>query len=191
MQLVTLLLLVLSPTIIHCLDNGLAKKPPMGWMSWTRFACNTDCKLYPDECINEQLYKNMADVMDKEGYKNAGYEFVSIDDCWSEMTRDPETKKLVANGERFPSGMRNLAKYIHSKGLKLGLYSDMGTKTCQGYPGHLTKENSTENNYFDIDAQTFAEWQVDYLKVDGCYAKTKVFDEGYPMMSRALNKTGG
>lgn len=182
-----LLVLIISPNLIHSLDDGLARKPPMGWMSWTRFACNTDCNAYPDECINEKLYKDMAKVMAEEGYLQAGYEFVSIDDCWSEMTRDPKTKKLVAESKRFPSGMKSLGDYVHSLGLKFGLYSDMGTATCQGYPGHLKEDGS---DYFDIDAKTFADWGVDYLKVDGCNANTSVFDTGYPKLSIAMNKTG-
>lgn len=181
------LLIVLTPAVIQGLDNGLARKPPMGWMSWTRFACNTNCRDYPDECIHERLYKEMAEIMDKEGYREAGYEFVSVDDCWSEMARDPKTSKLVAHGERFPSGMKALGDFIHSKNLKYGLYSDMGTATCQGYPGHFDANGTT---YFDIDAETFAEWGVDYLKVDGCNANTSIFDSYYPKLSQAITNAG-
>src|SRR5882762_3290794 len=117
---------------VYSLDNGLALKPPMGWLSWTRFLCNVDCKKYPHNCINEQLYKDMADRMVADGYLKAGYEYVNIDDCWSEFERDNVTKRLVPNKERFPNGMKALADYIHSKGLKLGIYGDVGPKTCEG-----------------------------------------------------------
>ena len=181
------LLIAIAPAVIQGLDNGLARKPPMGWMSWTRFACNTNCRDYPDECIHERLYQEMADVMDKDGYREAGYEFVSVDDCWSEKTRDPKTEKLVAHGERFPSGMKALGDYIHSKNLKYGLYSDIGYETCQNYPGYVAPNGTT---FFDIDAETFAEWGVDYLKVDGCNINTTFFDTGYPGLSRAITRVG-
>ena len=117
---------------VHSLDNGLALTPPMGWISWTRFKCTIDCKKHPHDCINEQLYKDMADRMVADGYHKAGYEYVNIDDCWSEYQRDNVTKRLVPNKERFPSGMKALADYIHSKGLKFGIYGDVGPKTCGG-----------------------------------------------------------
>ena len=116
---------------VHSLDNGLALTPPMGWISWTRFMCNIDCKNYPHNCINEQLYKDMADRMAADGYLKAGYEYVNIDDCWPEFQRDNVTKRLVPNKERFPSGMKALADYIHSKGLKLGIYGAVGLQTCK------------------------------------------------------------
>lgn len=102
------------------LDNGLAQTPPMGWMSWTRFACEIDCQRYPEECISEQLYKQMADMLADQGFARAGYQYVNIDDCWSEKERDSATGRLVADKKRFPSGIRHLADYIHAKGLKFG-----------------------------------------------------------------------
>lgn len=118
-------LLVLFLGCILCprtlgLDNGLARSPPMGWMSWARFACETDCNLFPNECINEQLYREMADMLLDQGFAAAGYQYVNIDDCWSEKERDRESHRLVADKKRFPSGIRQLADYIHAKGLKLG-----------------------------------------------------------------------
>ena len=115
----------------YSLDNGLARTPPMGWLSWERFTCNIDCVNYPHNCINEQLYKDMADRMVKDGFKDVGYQYVNIDDCWSEMKRDSQNK-LVADKKRFPSGIKALADYMHSKGLKLGIYGDVGYKTCAG-----------------------------------------------------------
>ncbi|XP_046860620.1 alpha-N-acetylgalactosaminidase-like isoform X2 [Xenia sp. Carnegie-2017] len=165
---------------IECLDNGLSLTPPMGWMAWERFRCNTDCKNFPDTCISEKLFMNMADRMAEDGFRDAGYEFISIDDCWMEKTRDSKGR-LQADKERFPSGIKALADYIHSKKLKLGIYADYGTHTCAGYPGSI--DNMV------LDAQTFANWTVDYLKFDGCYSDPKTMSSGYPKMTKALNAT--
>jgi len=172
------------------LNNGLALTPPMGWMSWVRYACETNCTLFPKGCINEDLYMKMADALADLGFKDVGYEYVNIDDCWSEMERDPNSKKLLPDRKRFPSGIASLADYIHRKGLKFGIYSDIGTKTCAGYPGHLNGESSGPKNFFTLDAQTFAEWGVDSLKVDGCYANTTDYDHLYPELGKALNQSG-
>lgn len=168
------------PTL--ALDNGLALTPPMGWLSWQRFLCNTDCDKDPDNCISEKLYRDMADRLYEDGYLAAGYEFVNIDDCWMSKQRDPNTKRLEADPIRFKSGIKALADYVHSKGLKLGIYQDCGIKTCAGYPGSL--------NYYDVDTQAYAEWGVDMLKLDGCYSDPKDMDALYPQMTAALNKTG-
>uniref|UniRef100_A0A1I8B4V6 Alpha-galactosidase n=1 Tax=Meloidogyne hapla TaxID=6305 RepID=A0A1I8B4V6_MELHA len=141
------------------LENGLARTPPMGWMSWTVFYCEIDCFKYPTGCINEQLYKDMADKLVEGGYKDAGYVSVHVDDCWEARERD-SNGKLVANQTRFPSGIKSLADYMHVRGLKFAIYSDIGVKTCGAYPGTL--------DHIEIDAQTFAEWGSDYLKLDGC-----------------------
>ncbi|KAL3285877.1 hypothetical protein HHI36_000397 [Cryptolaemus montrouzieri] len=154
----------------------------MGWMHWQRYRCVIDCDLYPDDCINEKLFKRTADLMVSDGYLEAGYEYVMIDDCWMSLKRDPKTERLQPNATRFPSGIKALSDYIHQKGLKFGIYGDFGTKTCGGYPGSLY--------YLDVDAQTFADWGVDYLKFDGCYAPTSIMEEGYGVMSKHLNRTG-
>ena len=122
----------------------------MGWNSWNTFAQN----------INEELICQMADVMVAEGYRDAGYEYLVIDDCWSEMERD-ENGRLVPDHVKFPNGMKAVADYVHSKGLKFGMYSCAGTMTCAGYPGSLDHEF--------IDAKCFADWGVDYLKYDFCF----------------------
>merc|ERR1719278_95248 len=105
--------------ITHALNNGLARTPPMGWMSWERFRCNTDCDNDPDNCISEKLFMNMADEIVNKGLNKLGYEYVIIDDCWLDHQRSPEGK-LVPDPRRFPSGIKWLADYIHSKGLKFG-----------------------------------------------------------------------
>lgn len=124
----------------------------------------------------------MADRMVADGYKAAGYEYVNIDDCWSTHTRDPTTNKLVPDPERFPSGIKALADYMHVRGLKLGIYGDMGSHTCGGYPGSQFT--------LELDAQTFAEWEVDSFKMDGCNCDPHLFDNLFPMMTDYLNKTG-
>ncbi|CAI5450196.1 unnamed protein product [Caenorhabditis angaria] len=174
-------LLFLALGLATALDNGLARTPPMGWMSWTAFYCEIDCVKHPTGCINEQLYKDMTDRLAEDGYLEAGYHSVHIDDCWSEMERD-SNGVLVANKTRFPSGMKALAKYMHDKGINFGIYEDYGTKTCGGYPGSY--------QHLKTDAETFAAWDVDYLKLDGCNINLDLMPIGYPEMGRELNKTG-
>ena len=114
----------------------------MGWNSWNKFGCE----------INEKLVRETADAFITSGLAKAGYTYVNLDDCWQSTDRDPVTKKIIVDKNNFPSGIKPLADYVHSKGLKFGLYSDAGFKTCQGRMGSLGFE--------DIDAQTYAEWTV-------------------------------
>ncbi|XP_048400862.1 alpha-galactosidase A isoform X2 [Stegostoma tigrinum] len=181
--LLPLLIAVLSlATVVFSLDNGLAITPIMGWLHWERFLCNVDCREDPHNCISEKLYMQMADIMATEGWKDVGYNYVCVDDCWLASTRDAN-HRLQPNPKRFPSGMKKLADYIHSKGLKFGIYQDVGTNTCAGYPGSY--------GYYELDAQTFADWGVDLLKFDGCnFINLDIMIEGYKNMSLALNKTG-
>ncbi|CAG9795582.1 unnamed protein product [Diatraea saccharalis] len=163
------------------LDNGLALTPPMGWLTWERFRCIIDCKTYPMECISENLIKRTVDLMVSDGYRDAGYEYVGIDDCWLEKTRGPDGR-LVPDRERFPSGMKALADYIHSRELKFGIYQDYGNLTCAGYPGVL--------GYERLDIDTFVSWDADYIKLDGCYIEPTEMDSGYPAFGKLLNDTG-
>ncbi|XKL64048.1 hypothetical protein PGB90_004134 [Kerria lacca] len=163
------------------LNNGLALTPPMGWMSWQRFRCIIDCDQFPDECISEKLFKTAVDYMVNDGYKDAGYEYVIIDDCWLEKNRTTDGK-LQADKKRFPNGMKHLSDYVHSKGLKFGIYEDYGNKTCEGYPGIL--------GHMKEDAETFASWGVDYVKLDGCYSDIWDMETGYPEFGKYLNNTG-
>lgn len=165
----------------QALDNGLARTPPMGWLAWERFRCNIDCKNDPENCISEKLFMKMADLMVSEGYLEAGYNILSLDDCWLDHKRS-STGKLQSDPIRFPSGIKALADYVHSKGLYFGIYEDYGNFTCGGYPGILY--------HLDTDAQTFADWGVDYVKLDGCYAEPAQMDQGYPEFGALLNKTG-
>jgi len=175
-----LFLLLLQSVFVTGLDNGLALTPPMGWLSWERFRCNTDCDNDPEFCIGENLFRQMADMLVTGGYKEVGYDTVIIDDCWLDTKRSPEGK-LQPDPKRFPSGIPALADYIHKLGLKFGIYEDYGNLTCGGYPGIL--------GHLETDANTFAEWGVDYVKLDGCYSEPSTMDAGYPEFGAYLNKT--
>jgi len=132
------------------LDNGLARTPPMGWNSWNHFACD----------VSSRLIRETADAMVSSGMRDAGYRYVIIDDCWQVARAKDGT--IVADSARFPEGIKALADYVHAKGLKFGIYTDAGTKTCQGRPGTF--------GYEAQDARTYAAWGVDYVKEDWCYA---------------------
>jgi alpha-galactosidase len=165
-----------SPRPAYALDNGLATTPPMGFNDWNAFQCN----------VSEQLIKDTADLFVSSGLKAAGYQYVNIDDCWMTHDRDPQTGRLIPDPAKFPDGIKGTADYVHSKGLKLGIYEDAGTATCAGYPGSLGHE--------DLDAQTFADWTVDYLKYDNCNnagsTTTEQYIARYSAMRDALAKTG-
>lgn len=154
------------------MDNKfLGLTPPMGWNSWNTFTWE----------INDKLIREAADAMASE-LKDAGYEYIVIDDCWSEKQRD-SNGKLVPDRWKFPEGIKPVADYVHSKGLKFGMYSCAGTHTCGGHPGSFEHE-------FD-DAETFAEWGVDYLKYDYCYKPDHIPGEIlYKRMSTALRNCG-
>ncbi|XP_039621579.1 alpha-N-acetylgalactosaminidase [Polypterus senegalus] len=182
MGILSVTLLLTFPAMILALDNGLMLTPPMGWLAWERYRCNIDCRTDPKNCISERLFRDMADRLLEDGWRELGYEYVNIDDCWAAKQRDGQGR-LVADPERFPSGIPALADYVHARGLKLGIYGDLGTYTCGGYPG-------TTLDYIETDALTFASWGVDMLKLDGCYSNATEQAEGYPLMSKALNATG-
>ena len=183
-------------TAAGALDNGLARTPPMGWMTWCepktqrpvsrsllavcqhrpgprpqrnlklgarrcvyyflaefcreRFRCTTDapgqgnpsCAEDPTNCISETLVKQHVDILALPEWRAAGYNYVDIDDCWEDWERTSDGK-LAPNNTRFPSGMKALGEYVHAKGLQLGTYNDIGTKTCGGYPGECKDENCT------------------------------------------------
>jgi alpha-galactosidase len=168
--LLSLLFLAVSASSFAQKDNTLAQTPPMGWNSWNKFQCN----------INEQLFREVADAIATNGMKDAGYQFVNLDDCWH-GTRDAQGF-IRPNPERFPSGMRALADYVHSKGLKIGIYSDAGAKTCGGKPG--------SRGYERQDAYTYAQWGIDYLKYDWCNADDLKAEGAYATMRDALSGTG-
>ncbi len=151
--------------------EGIGLTPAMGWNSWNTFACD----------VTEQLIKDVADKFVELGLKDAGYEYVVIDDGWMEMERD-EDYNLVPSKEKFPSGIKALADYVHSKGLKLGIYNCAGWTTCGGYPGTRGFEYK--------DAQNYAAWEVDFLKYDWCNTENLNAKGAYETMSKALAKAG-
>ncbi len=151
---------------LTALDDGLAKTPPMGWNSWNKFGCD----------VNEKMIREMADAMVASGMMEAGYRYIVIDDCW-QVGRDKEGN-IIADPERFPSGMKALGDYIHSKGLLFGIYSDAGTKTCQKRPG--------SRGYEFQDARQYAAWGVDYLKYDWCSHGEQNAKASYSLMRDAL-----
>jgi alpha-galactosidase len=148
----------------------LAKTPPMGWNSWNKFGCN----------VSEKLLIGMTDAMVSSGMMDAGYKYIVIDDCW-QVDREPNGE-IVVDRDRFPHGMKFLADYIHSKGLKFGIYSCAGTKTCAGRPGG--------RGYEFQDAITYAGWGVDYLKYDWCNTETQDARISYTTMRDALYSAG-
>ena len=150
----------------------LAQKPPMGWNTWNTFGKN----------INEKLIMEIADTMIEKGYKDAGYEYIVIDDCWALRQRD-ENGCLVPDPEKFPHGMKYLSDYVHSKGFKFGMYSCAGIRTCLDYPSSYGHEF--------VDAKTFAQWGVDFLKYDFCYFPHSAnCKNAYLTMSNALKASG-
>ena len=170
-KIIFFLVLLLSITLYAQKFDGLAQTPPMGWNSWNTF--RTD--------INEQLVKDIADKIVELGLKKAGYEYIVLDDGWMAKERDANGN-LVADPKKFPSGMKALADYIHSKGLKFGLYNCAGAKTCAGYPGSRGHEFQ--------DARLYASWDVDYLKYDWCNTDKINAEGAYTTMRDALKSAG-
>ena len=149
----------------------LAKTPQMGWNSWNKFACD----------INEELIREIADAMIEKGIADAGYVYINLDDCWHASERDADGF-IQCDAERFPSGIKALADYVHERGLKLGIYSDAGTHTCGGRLGSLGHEYQ--------DALQYARWGIDYLKYDWCSTDNINAKGAYTLMSNALRAAG-
>ena len=170
----SILVIIISTLIVSSVSaqkfEGLAKTPPMGWNSWNKFGCN----------VSEKLIMETADAMVASGMKDAGYQYVVIDDCW-QIARD-SLGFIVADPQRFPSGIKALADYIHSKGLKFGIYSCAGDRTCAGRPGSRGHEYQ--------DALMYAKWGVDYLKYDWCSTENLNAFGAYTTMSRAIREAG-
>jgi alpha-galactosidase len=149
-------------------SNGMAKTPQMGWNSWNKFTNK----------VSDQMIREIADAMVKSGMKAAGYNYVNIDDTWEGAHRDAQGN--ITTNNKFPD-MKALADYVHSKGLKLGIYSSPGPKTCAGYEGSYQHEEQ--------DAKTYAAWGIDYLKYDWCSA-SQVYDNKQATMAGAYAKMG-
>ncbi|MGA5037498.1 NPCBM/NEW2 domain-containing protein [Streptomyces capoamus] len=157
------------------LDDGLALTPPMGFNNWNSTHCRAE--------FDEAMVKGVADLFVQKGLKDAGYRYVNLDDCWALPNRDAHGE-LVPDPARFPNGIGAVADYVHAKGLKLGIYTSAGTKTCNsaGFPGALGHEYS--------DARQFADWGVDYLKYDNCNNQGVDAQQRYRTMRDALKATG-
>ncbi|SEE86978.1 alpha-galactosidase [Streptomyces sp. 3213] len=157
------------------LADGQALTPPMGFNNWNSTNCRAE--------FNESMVEGIADLFVAKGLKAAGYQYVNLDDCWALPNRDADGK-LVPDPVRFPHGIKAVADYVHSKGLKLGIYTSAGTKTCNdaGFPGALGHEYS--------DARQFADWGVDYLKYDNCNNQGVDAKLRYTTMRDALKATG-
>jgi alpha-galactosidase len=161
---------LLAPAASAQTSASLALTPPMGWNSWNKFGCN----------VSDKLIREMADAMVSSGMQAAGYQYVNIDDCW-QVSRDA-SGTIVADPTRFPAGMQALADYVHGKGLKLGLYTDAGTGTCEKRPGSL--------NHEDQDAKTYASWGIDYVKIDWCNSEGLDPEVQYAKFRDALAHSG-
>ena len=148
----------------------LAATPPMGFNTWNKFGCEVD----------ETLIRQTADAMVETGMLDAGYKYLVIDDCW-QVDRGADGR-IVADPKRFAGGMKALADYVHGKGLLFGVYSDIGPKTCAGRPGAA--------GHFDLDAETYAEWGVDYIKVDWCNCDDLDAPAEYARFRDALRRAG-
>ncbi len=168
--LIAMLSLLFAPSLLAAQDKPLAPTPPMGWNSWNKFGCH----------VSEDLIRQMADAMVKSGMKDAGYQYIVIDDCW-QVDRD-SSGNIVPDAKNFPSGIKALADYVHSRGLKFGIYSDAGSMTCAKRPGSLGHEYQ--------DALKYASWDVDYLKYDWCHTSTQDAPAAYALIRNALNATG-
>ena len=168
---ITVLVAGILAAVATGLDNGLGLTPQMGWSSWNHFGCG----------VNETLIVETMDALVAHGFRDAGYVYVNVDDCW-QGARDAATHEIVVDARAFPHGMKYLADAAHARGLRLGLYSDAGVYTCQKRPGSL--------HYEDVDAAAYARWGVDYLKYDNCYRHTRKYRERYEAMRDALNRTG-
>ena len=171
MRKLLLLCLCLATSAFAQKFEGLAKTPPMGFNTWNTFASN----------IDEFMIKETAEAMIKNGMRDAGYNYIVLDDTWSAMERDKDGN-LQAHPEKFPSGMKALGDYLHARGFKFGIYGCAGQKTCGGYPGSWGHEFQ--------DAKKFAEWGVDYLKYDWCFSGDANPKDAYTRMRDALYAAG-
>lgn len=184
---VATLVVALAAAPARALKNGLALTPPMGWLSWERYACTTDCAAFPGACIDEALYLRQASALVSGGYLAAGYDLVDIDDCWPAKNRSA-SGALVADPQRFPRGIKYLADRVHAMGLRLGIYLDVGTETCGGYPGFdvPTGPSPPASPRYEADVAQLLSWGIDSIKVDGCFAAPATMNVSYPRLGRAL-----
>jgi alpha-galactosidase len=167
-------LFIPSLTYVLALHNKVALTPAMGWNTWNRFGCSVD----------EQLIRATVNAMVHYKLPENGYNYINLDDCWQSPVRNKRTGKVIADPKKFPSGMKSLSSFIHQNNLLFGIYSDAGDKTCAGYPG--------SRNYELLDAEQYAQSDVDYLKYDNCHVYITDNElELYTKMSDALLHASG
>ena len=150
----------------HAYENGMGERPPMGWSSWCTEGNSplepSFCNLLGHDPCSEEQVRETADAMVSSGLRDLGYNYVTLDDCWSAKSRDSDGN-LQPESSKFPSGMAALADYVHARGLKFGLYTSLGNETCKGSrPGSF--------QHYEQDANTVASWGVDFVKMDHCGA---------------------
>jgi len=155
------LLFVVGATVVQGLDNGAGKTPPLGWNTWK--TCG-DPTCGHDIC-NEAEIKSVAQAMQDNGMQSLGWNYVNLDDCWA-LKRNETDDTLEWDPERFPSGMPTLIDWLHEKGFKFGLYTSAGNETCSS--GGRPNAVPGSRHHYDLDATTFADWGVDYIKLDWC-----------------------
>jgi len=163
---------------VAALDNGLGRLPPMGYNTWNDLGCAE---------MSEAGVKAAADALIKTGLRDLGYVYVNLDDCWHAPIRNLSSNQLMPDPLRFPSGLKALSSYVHDRGLRFGIYTDRGALTCAGRPGSLGHE--------ELDAQTFADWGVDYVKEDNCFSTKGPNDQEtlfaqFGKFRDSLNRTG-
>lgn len=175
---VVAVILTALPSFTIAYNNGLGATPPMGWSTW----CTNDLCGLRDKCTEWEV-RRRADALVDTGLAELGYKWILLDDCWADHSRDANDNLQPAPNQ-FPSGMKSLADYIHSKGLYLGLYTCVGTQTCK-------KNRPGSYGHYEQDAQQFAAWGVDMVKADNCHRPSEVTtQEAYTQLSQALNATG-
>jgi len=179
------------------LDNGAARRPPMGWLTWQRFRCYDECATDPENCLSERLIKMVADHLVSDGYRDAGYTTVNLDACWWDAAKPRDAAgRLVADPRRFPSGISGLVSYMEARGLRLGTYALMDGPPGGNGPQFLDGKTATSHSaHWQTDVEDLAKSGVHSIKVDsGAVAPTNkqwpAFNLTYPALGAALRKAG-
>ncbi|MFC9331209.1 ricin-type beta-trefoil lectin domain protein [Kitasatospora sp. NPDC057015] len=174
--------------------SPLAVTPPMGWNNWAHYGCAANNPYTGHVGPSEALFHTVADNLVSSGLATKGYTTVTVDDCWMARSRSADGQ-LAADTARFPGGMKALGDYFHARGLKFGIYQDSGFATCTGQPGSGASASSPD--HYVVDANDFASWGVDYVKLDGCNqyvpsgrTKLQAYDAAYTAMAQAIAQTG-
>lgn len=176
--------IIIIANVVNGYNNGVGQLPAMGWNSWC-----SDWMCGSDVCGDTEV-RTIAQAMIKNGMKDIGWNRINLDDCWEACWRSDGYDKgdIVAAPERFPYGIKNLTDYLHSNGFKFGLYTSAGTSTCN--PGARPCLVPGSYNHYQQDANTFASWGVDYVKLDWCGKELHNYTLQQTQFSEALNSTG-